>query len=59
MAARRKGSSKKVAVPLPDKEVLSLLLVKDQLARRSLWKSVSAVDRALVVLGWELADVTK
>jgi len=56
MAAKRKGTSTKVSAPIPDKEVLSLLLVKDQLARRDLWKSAAAVDKALVILGWELAE---
>lgn len=56
MAAKRKDTSKKVSAPIPDKEVLSLLLVKDQLARRDLWKSAAAVDKALVILGWELAE---
>jgi len=56
MAAKRKDTSKKVSAPIPDKEVLSLLLVKDQLARRDLWKSAAAVDKALVILGRELAE---
>jgi len=56
MAAKRKDTSKKVSAPIPDKEVLSLLLVKDQLARRDLWTSAAAVDKALVILGWELAE---
>jgi len=56
MAAKRKDTSKKVSAPIPYKEVLSLLLVKDQLARRDLWKSAAAVDKALVILGRELAE---
>ena len=56
MAELRRRSSKKASAPIPDKEVLSLLLVKDQLAKRNFWKSVHAVDKALEVLGWELAD---
>lgn len=56
MAAMRKDLSKQVAVPEIEKEILLLLAVKDQLAKRSLWRSVHAVDKALEVLGWELAD---
>lgn len=57
MAAKRKDTSKKVSAPQGDPEVLALLLLKDRLAKRGLWRSVHAVDRALNTLGYEIAGV--